>query len=87
MRQGEWKFIPRRPGAKRAEFTATETGNDPGVQLYNLAGDPREMKNLAAEHPEKVKQLAALLDAEKAKGMEPPLKRNAKGPGHAPEAP
>lgn len=81
VRQGEWKFIPPRPGPKRAQFTDAETGNDPRAQLYNLASDPAEMKNLASDQPEKMKELVALLEAEKAKGMEAPLKRNAKKPG------
>ncbi|HWN94529.1 MAG TPA: arylsulfatase [Methylomirabilota bacterium] len=80
VRLGEWKFIPSRPGVKRTQFTDTETGNDPSVQLYNLAADPGETKNLASEQPEKVKELAALLEAEKAKGMEPALPRNARRP-------
>jgi len=78
VRLGEWKFIEKRPGQKRTQFTETETGNDPGVQLYNLTDDPGETKNLANEQPDKVKELAALLDAEKAKGMEPPLRNNAR---------
>ncbi len=73
VRQGAWKFIPKRPGVKRTQFTDSETGNDPSAQLYNLATDPREMKNLASEQPAKVQELAALLESEKAKGMEPPL--------------
>lgn len=67
VRSGDWKFIPKRPGAKRTQFTNTETGNDPEVQLYNLASDPGESKNLAAEQPEKAKELAAMLAAEREK--------------------
>jgi arylsulfatase A-like enzyme len=69
MRQGEWKFIPKRPGVKRAQQTDTETGNHPDFQLYNLSKDLGETNNLAAAHPDKVEQLRALLEAEKAKGM------------------
>ncbi len=69
MRQGEWKFIPKRPGAKRTLQTDTDTGNHSDVQLYNLAKDLGETNNLASAHPEKVEQLRALLEAEKAKGM------------------
>ena len=76
LRLGEWKYIPQRPGARRTQNTDTETGNDPGVQLYNVASDPGETRNLAAEQREKVRELAAALDAEKAKGMPPPLRRN-----------
>jgi arylsulfatase A-like enzyme len=85
VRQGDWKFIPPRPGPKRTQFTDVEPGNDPGAQLYNLASDAREMNNLAAEQPAKVKELAALLEREKAKGMEPPLRRNGRKPGLEPE--
>jgi arylsulfatase A-like enzyme len=63
LRHGDWKFIEKRPGRKRTQFTDTETGNDPGVQLYNLATDPGETQNLAAQRLDKVKELAALLDA------------------------
>lgn len=69
LRQGPWKYIPKRPGPKRIEVTATETGNDPEAQLYNLENDVRELHNLASTHPEKVKELQALLEAEKAKGF------------------
>jgi arylsulfatase A-like enzyme len=67
VRSGDWKFIPQRPGRKRTQFTNTETGNDPEVQLYNLANDPGESKNLAVERPEKVQELTALLEKERAK--------------------
>jgi arylsulfatase A-like enzyme len=67
IRQGSWKFIPKRPGEKRMEFTDTETGNNPDFQLYDLATDIGETNNLAAAHPDKVKQLQALLQAERAK--------------------
>ena len=72
VRQGAWKFIPKRPGVKRLEFTNTETGNDPEPQLYDLATDPGETRNVAAAHPDKVRELAALLEREKAKGLEGP---------------
>ena len=47
LRQGEWKFIP---------------GGPSGPQLYNLSTDLAETTNLAAGRPDKVKELAALLD-------------------------
>ena len=69
VRSGEWKFIPKRPGRARTEFTNTETGNNPDVQLYNLKTDPGETKNVALENPEKVNELAALLAAERARSQ------------------
>jgi arylsulfatase A len=50
IRQGPWKYI--QPGPR--------SGN--AALLYNLADDLGEQKNVAAQHPDKVKELAALLD-------------------------
>jgi len=61
IRMGDWKFIPAGKGAKKAAATNTELGNDPQGQLYDLSKDPGEKKNLAGEHPEKLKELAAKL--------------------------
>lgn len=49
LRQNEWKYIP----------TGPRGGGE--VQLYNLAEDLSETKNLAKEHPERVKAMAARL--------------------------
>ena len=51
VRRGPWKLIPD-GGKKKAAA---------GPQLYNLADDLGETKNLAAEKPEVVKELTALL--------------------------
>jgi arylsulfatase A-like enzyme len=61
LRSGPWKLIPAAPGPKVQSNTNTETGNAPDGQLYNLAEDQGETKNLAAENPERVRELAALL--------------------------
>ncbi len=70
LRQGAWKFIPARPGAKRFAETDTEPGNDPAPQLYDLATDLGETRNIAAAHPDKVAGFAALLAAERAKAAD-----------------
>lgn len=49
VRKGEWKLIPN-DGKKKA-----------GPELFNLADDPTEQKNRAADKPELVKELSALL--------------------------
>ena len=67
LRQGAWKFIPARPGAKRIAETDTEPGNDPAAQLYDLATDLGETRNIAAAHADKAAELAALLTVERAK--------------------
>ena len=62
LRLRQWKYIEPGRGRKVNEETNTELGNDPAGQLYNLAGDLGERHNLAAQHPEKVKQMNALLE-------------------------
>jgi arylsulfatase A-like enzyme len=68
LRQGSWKYIEPGKGAKVLANTNTETGNDPGGQLYNLADDPGETKNLAPDQPNRVKEMSALLQKLRAQG-------------------
>jgi arylsulfatase A-like enzyme len=62
LRQGRWKYIAPGKGPRINANTNTELGNDAGPQLYDLAADEGERKNLAAALPEKVRELEALLD-------------------------
>ena len=41
--------------------TNTEMGNDPQPQLYNLKDDLGEQNNVATQYPQRVKEMAALL--------------------------
>jgi arylsulfatase A-like enzyme/outer membrane protein assembly factor BamB len=68
FRQGDWKFIPVRPGRAREPLTDTDTGNSPRVQLYDLKSDLGETNNLAEANPEKVGEFENLLEKERAKG-------------------
>ena len=52
IRQGSWKFIA---AGKNKDGNAT-------AELYDLSNDLGEKNNIADKHPEKVKELAALLD-------------------------
>ncbi|MGH9938818.1 MAG: sulfatase-like hydrolase/transferase, partial [Blastocatellia bacterium] len=61
LRQGQWKYIEPGNGPKVSRYTNTELGNDPAGQLYNLADDPGETKNLAGAYPDKLKAMDALL--------------------------
>lgn len=56
-----WKYIEPSGGPKMNVNTNTELGNDPAPQLYNLKEDIGERDNRAADNPEKVMELAALL--------------------------
>jgi arylsulfatase A-like enzyme len=62
LRQGALKYIAPDKGERINKNTNIELGNAPSPQLYDLAVDPGELRNLAAERPEKVRELAALLD-------------------------
>jgi arylsulfatase A-like enzyme len=72
LRQGQWKLIQPSDRAKLNKNTNIELGNDPKPQLYNLAGDPGETKNLAAQHPDKVKELTAQLEKIRTEGRSRP---------------
>jgi arylsulfatase A-like enzyme len=61
IRQGDWKLI-RGQGPGSNQWDGPEPGDPPG-QLYNLADDIGETKNLYNERPEIVAQLSALLDS------------------------
>jgi arylsulfatase A-like enzyme len=77
VRQGDWKLVVARGGSGQPE-------------LYNLADDIGELKNLASAEPERVAQLQKLYDAWDAEQAEPTAqdsekkaarKANAKKPG------
>lgn len=72
LRQGSWKLIQASKGPKRNANTNTELGNDPRPQLYNLADDIAEQRNLAANHPERVEQMSAMLDQIRQRGRSRP---------------
>ena len=57
---GDWKVIQAHSGPKRNR-TGNEIGNHPEPQLFNLANDIAEQNNVAAQRPEKVKELLGML--------------------------
>ncbi len=74
IRQGTWKLClcagsggwsaPREPDAKKQGL--------PPMQLFNLADDPSETRNLIDNEPEKVRSLLNLLDAQVRNGRATP---------------
>jgi len=48
LRKGTMKYIEPGKGAKINKNTNVELGNDPAPQLYDLADDPGETRNLAS---------------------------------------
>jgi arylsulfatase A-like enzyme len=60
--QGDWKYIAPSNGTAVLKETNIETGNNKSPQLYNLKNDMGETQNLADKYPDKVKELAQLLE-------------------------
>jgi arylsulfatase A len=62
VRKGPWKLMPQRGSGgftRPREIVASD--GEPTGQLYNLANDPAESRNLWKEHPEKVREMLQLL--------------------------
>jgi arylsulfatase A len=66
IQEGPWKYIAGQGGGgyyhQDKDPVPTHEANEPPGQLYNLADDIGESKNLYAEKPEVVGRLSALLD-------------------------
>jgi len=73
IRMGDWKLLVNATETDAEESPGEDTRGAGKVELYNLAADVSESKNLAASQPGKVKQLRARLDA---------LVKNAAPPGN-----
>jgi arylsulfatase A-like enzyme len=80
IRQSDWKFLDHRgSGGNRYEtsaelkpFILPDSDAEAPGQLYNLADDPGERRNLYHQHPEIVSQLKARLEKSKASGRSAP---------------
>ncbi len=57
VRGGDWKLHVQRPDWKREGFEESD------IYLFNLRRDPGETENVAAEYPDEVKRLTALIEA------------------------
>jgi arylsulfatase A-like enzyme len=57
-----WKLISPSEGPRVDRETNIELGNDPQPQLYDLTVDLAERRNVAAEHPDVVRDLTARLE-------------------------
>jgi len=91
IRVGDWKLVlndlngtggqrdkASAPTKRKKKRRAARKNPPPPVELFNLAQDLSEKNNLAADHPEKVKELRARYDA---------LAQQAAKPGNLPKAP
>jgi arylsulfatase A len=62
LREGNWKFVPSRGsgGFSQPQIRVAKAG-EPAGQLYDLAADPTETKNVWLEHPDVVARLSLRL--------------------------
>lgn len=60
--EGSWKYVAPGKGARVSRETGIELGNAAEPQLYNLDRDPGERTDVAAQHPELVRSMAAKLE-------------------------
>jgi len=61
LRMGDWKLVSAGAGGgppKGGTPNSPPKGGTPNWELYNLSADRCEMRNLAAEHPERVREMA-----------------------------
>ena len=68
IRVGDWKLVLNGAATSEEESPPPKRAAKRGkasedIELYNLADDPSETKNLAASNPEKVKELQAKYDS------------------------
>jgi arylsulfatase A-like enzyme len=63
LRVGRWKYISSSQGPARSADTSIELGNAPAPQLYDLVADPGETRDLAADQPGRVAEMANRLAA------------------------
>jgi arylsulfatase A-like enzyme len=73
VRQGSWKYAPESYSGGRQRTRSDGTKSKPlPAQLFDLADDLSEDRDLIAKHPEKVKELSALLQRVQAAGRSRP---------------
>ncbi len=62
VRRGQWKYIEAGKGTAKLADTNTETGRSPQGQLFNLADDLGETKNVADINAATAQEMATLLN-------------------------
>ena len=70
FRKGDWVLIPPYKGPALSKNVNIEIGNAPDYQLYNLKEDVGEQINLAADNPDKLKEMIAAYEAIRGQGDE-----------------
>ena len=71
LRRGDWKLIVRGEGVFAKGSPGNGAPTPARIELYNIAEDPSEKIDLAARHPDRVKELRARLDRHAAAAVPP----------------
>jgi arylsulfatase A-like enzyme len=71
IRQGPWKLIPGEPAGTQAKKPRKKAPRG-DAELYNLAEDIGETTNVAAAHPDRVKEMSELLQRVRENGRSRP---------------
>ena len=89
LRMGDWKLVVNggaadnmdgeEDAAPAAEKKPTLQAVVNGIELFNLADDPSEKNNVAAKHPDKVKELRVRYDTFAKQQVAPKAAPKAKG--------
>ncbi|HWQ11043.1 MAG TPA: hypothetical protein VN436_18110, partial [Holophaga sp.] len=74
VRRGPWKLaLGRGSGGFTQPAAITPKEGEPEGELYNIAEDPQETRNLWADKPDIVKSLTALLEQYRSDGRSRPV--------------
>ena len=81
IRAGNWKLVINGAATihEDEDDLPSDGAADPKTELFNLAEDPSELKNLAASNPDKVKDLRARYDSYARQAVAPKSRPKAKG--------
>jgi arylsulfatase A-like enzyme len=77
IRMGDWKLVIN--GFRNSAETDAQALERETVELFNLAADPNEKNNRAAENPGKVRELRARYDAYAREAVPPKFRPRAEG--------
>jgi arylsulfatase A-like enzyme len=72
LREGAWKYIEPGEGPAIDRNTKTELGASSEPQLYDLASDLGEARNVAPKHRDRLERMRTLLDGIRRKGRRQP---------------
>ncbi len=73
LRQGDWKLVRRNLVRMAAKGKAKAKGKPATEELFNIATDPQETHDVAADHPEIVAKMKAVMAAQHENSADFPL--------------